>query len=553
MPSQYSLAITQLTKTSDPYGQLAGIQAYIEHYQSEYKTKLRENAFNNYSVFAEYLSIDEPPAYHHHYMCERLMELERGDILRLAFSLPAGGGKTEYASRRFAVWCMGRRKTKWLQAGHTAGFVKDELGKKTKAYVTTDEYKDVFDNVALLPDMRAGEKWGLTNKSEYVAKSVGSGIAGTRANMASIDDLYPSLEEALSPAYRDKAYNWYLADFTTRLLPKAPILIVNTRWHSDDLIGRLKNLSSEGSDSKIIPFEIINLKALSELGDDNDPLGRTEPEMSMWPDYYDAQHYITLRNTLTGSMFNSLYQGVPVDEEGGLVKGDWFQRYTTDVRNDPNITVRRIVISVDSAQKAQDRHDPTVITVWAESGIGHHYLLDVVREKLEFPEMCTLIDKTAERWNASAILVEDKGTGTSYIQTRQGKLSIPVIPISTNNNSKEFRFDKIAPMFEAGLVYLPKSAKWLAEYERELMAFPNGKFDDQVDSTSQYLDWARGKVRKGGTTKHRGNGSAPSSDQKRRQVEEAIEQEMERKRREREEKARAEAQRAAAETQPDSS
>ena len=463
------------------------------------------------------------------------MELERGDVLRLGFSLPAGGGKTEYASRRFAVWCMGRRKTKWLQAGHTAGFVKDELGKKTKAYVNTDEYKDIFPNVSLLADMRAGEKWGLSNKSEYVAKSVGAGIAGTRANMASIDDLYPDLETALSAAYREKAYNWYLADFTTRLLPKAPILIVNTRWHSDDLLGRLEAASKLG---KIIPFEIINLKALSEIGDDNDPLGRDKPDMSIWPDYYTADHFITLRNTLTGSMWNSLYQGVPVDEDGGLVKGDWFQRYTNDVRKDDNIAVRRITISVDTAQKAQERHDPTVITVWLESGIGHHYLLDVIREKVEFPEMCTLIDKTAERWKANAILIEDKGSGTQYIQTRQDKLSLPIIPISTNNNSKEFRFDAVSPMFESGLIYLPKTAKWLAEYERELMAFPHGKHDDQVDSTSQYLEWARGRQRKGGTAKLHVSGSAASSDVRRRSVEAAIEREMEQKRQDRLKKER---------------
>lgn len=524
----------QLTKTADVEAQYKGIVEILEHYEKEYKKRLEENSFNNYSCFAEYLNMEEPPAYHHHVICQKLQEVEAGDCLRLAITTCAGSGKTEYASRRFAAWCMGRRKVKWLQAGYNATFATNELGKKTKAYILTDEYRNIFGDVVLKTDQRAGDKWALSNGSEYTAKGAKAGIAGVRASFGAIDDLYPDLATALNPAYRDEVFRWYLADFTSRLLPRAPIVMCNTRWHSDDAIGRVIIDSKAG---KIIPFEVINIKALSELGDENDPLGRTKPDMSVWPEYYSAEHYINLRNTLTGSMWSSLYQGVPVDETGGLVKSDWFRRYTGDVRKDPNITKRRITLSVDTAQTANERADFTAITVWLESSTGLHYLLDVIRDKLEFPEMCSLIDKTAERWDVNAVLVEAKGSGLQYIQTRQGKTTVPIISISTNNNSKEFRFDAVSPLFEAGLVYLPEKAPWLSEYERELMAFPNAKHDDQVDSSSQYLEWARGRQRKGGTVKLHGYDNEATRHRKQSMVETAIQKEMEQKRKDREKPA----------------
>jgi len=521
-----------LTKTSDPYGQLAGIQSFIEHYEAEYKNKLRENSFNNYSCFAEYLNMEEPPAYHHHIICERLQLVEEGIIPRLALSVCAGAGKTEYSSRRFAVWAMGRRKVKWLQASYNATFAEGELGKKTKAYVTSDEYKDIFPDCALLADARAGARWAMTNKSEYLARGVGSGISGIRASIGAIDDLYSSWDDAQDPKVRETAKTWFLADFSSRLLPRAPIVIVNTRFSENDLIGFLLEESKKG---KMIPYEYFNLKALSDGIPENDPIGRKGVDETVW-DYYPAEHYINLRNSMTTHQFSAIYQGEPLDGEGGLIRGIWFQKYSNDPRKDETIQIRRITLSVDSAQKKGERNDFSVLTTWAETATGHHYLLDMVRKKLELPELIKEVDLTAERWGASAILVEDKGSGTSYIQLKQSRSTTPVIAISTNNNSKEFRMDAVAPMFEAGLIHIPERANWVADYEKEILSFPNGQFDDAVDSTSQYLEWARGRVRKGGTQKLHGAGSAPSSEWRRNAVEKAIEEEMMRKNKEKEER-----------------
>lgn len=149
--------------------------------------------------------------------------------------------------------------------------------------------------------------------------------------------------------------------------------------------------------------------------------------------------------------------------------------------------LKTVVISVDCANKNTERADYTAIGVWYETYEGRHFLVDVIRDKLEFPDLVKAIESTARDHSADLIIVEDAGAGVQYIQTRAGKAPCPIIPVPTNSKSKEFRFDGCIPLIEGGLVFLPKNATWLLEYEAEIAAFPNGDNDDQVDMTSQYL------------------------------------------------------------------
>ncbi len=198
--------------------------------------------------------------------------------------------------------------------------------------------------------------------------------------------------------------------------------------------------------------------------------------------------------------------GEPVDEDGGVVKGTWFQRYDKipEHEKDPNGNIvkmgyKRTILSVDSAEKAQARNDYSVVTVWRQTLDNKHYLVDVKRKRVEFADLVQMIEQTARTWGADAILVEDRGSGTQYIQARgkTGLAPAPVIDIQVSNVGKEFRLDGVSPMFQAGEVFLPHRANWLADYEAEIMQFPNAKHDDQVDSTSQYLNWARKGAKRG--------------------------------------------------------
>ncbi|MDX0267650.1 phage terminase large subunit [Sinorhizobium meliloti] len=489
---------------TDPNGLLVAITQFHETYRAAYMKELRALARDDVTAFAEYINPDEPPAPHHVWMCEKLEAMERRETLRMILSMPPGHAKSTYSSRIYPAWYMGRNvKHKYIQAGHTTTFCESEFGKKTKAIIDSDAFRDVFPDVYLATDAKAAGNWSLAGTGgQYLTRGVGQGISGFRAHMAGVDDPFASREDAESQTIRDKVYDWFSADFTTRLLPNSPMFVVATRWHSDDLCGRLEEMNKQ---KRGIPWDVINLSAICE-DPETDAMGREYGE-PLWPDFYTHDHLMNLKATLPPRDWNSLYMGKPVDEEGGVIVGEWLKTY--DMLPGHN-SRKRTVVSVDSAIKATQRADFSAIGVWIEDYDGYHHLAYVHRARVEFPQLVTLIENIAKLWQADVILIEDKGSGTQYVQTRADKAPCPVVPLSPNNNSKEFRLDGVAPMFQAGKVLLPTRAEWLPDYVSELLGFPNAKYDDQVDLTSQYLTWARQSVKRGnvklqGKSKARGN------------------------------------------------
>lgn len=490
----------------------------------------------SYHDFYEFMNREEDyiMSPHQRLIGDLLMASASKETMRFMLSMPPGHCKSTHSSHHFPAWWFGKfPKLKFLQAGHSQDFVANELGAKVKSIIDSDDYRLVFPEVKLRSDMRAKDYWGLSNlKGKYVGKGAGQGISGFRGNYGMVDDPYKSRADAESATIRDRVFKWYSDDFSTRLLPGSPLGIIMTRWHSDDLCGRItdreardaneaiekqkeleinqliENLEDQQGNKKKYRFEIINLPAICE--DADDILGRAVGE-ALWPELFDLAALENLKADMTSPSWNSLYQGTPIDAEGGAISAAWFQRYSSPpTRDDADAKsrVRRIVASVDSANTAKERSDFTVITVWAEDFKKNHYLLDVVRKQMEFPEMSAEIARVCRRYEVDALLVEAKGNGLAYLQQKKdGGAPAPLIPIEVGTSSKEFRFDEVTPMFEGGQVYLPERAIWLADYEKEIVSFPLGKNDDQVDSTSQYLKWARHKGRRG-TKKLSGTGHA---------------------------------------------
>lgn len=430
---------------------------------------------------------------------------------------------SKFCSKYFPAWYLGKHpRHKYIQGGHSQSFAENEFGKATRDIIDEVRYRDIFPEVRLHPRSTAGGAWRLDNpRGSYIAKGVGQKIAGFRGNCGGGDDLIGSREDADSQLIRDKVWNWLWSDYRTRFLPGSPIFMIATRWHPDDPIGRIEQRNKQGVG---IPWTIINLNVIIENEREMlmDPMGRSIGEV-LWPDYYTYEQIMELKATLPLRDWLALYKGQPRLAEGNIVKAVWFQEYDEIPRDKIQENgrayervVRRITVSVDTASKAKQRNNHTVASVWLETTAGHHYLLDVRRKRVEFTELIPFIEDTAKDWGASAILVEDKGNGTAYLQLRQGLAPAPLIAINPDaEGDKEFRFDSVTPMFEAGLVHVPKQAPWLPDYLEEVLAFPTGE-DDQVDSTSQYLSWARRrlslgtrKLRGGGINRQRRNGRGP--------------------------------------------
>jgi predicted phage terminase large subunit-like protein len=513
LPLALAQKLRQLTETDSIAGHLAAITHMRDTTEAEYRRKLLKYAPRSLSCFAEYMFPDEPPAHHHEFMCEKLEGIESREIMRMMISMPPGHAKSRYCSIIFPAWYMGKHpKHKYIQGGYGQEFVEKNFGMKVKGIIETTLFLDVFPGLAVNNELKANGYWGLVGTDgklkgralgEYVTRGVGQGIAGFRANCAGLDDPYANRKEAESPAKIKEVYDWFSADLTPRLLPNSPLFVVATRWTTRDLCSTIEEWNKE---KRGIPWDIINLPAIATQP--IDILGRSQGD-PLWPEFYDSAHLLNLISVLPPRDWNSLYMGSPVDEEGGTLKGSMIQTYDTVIAKE---NVRRTVLSVDCANKNNERADYSVITVWQECHDRRHYLIDVVRRRVEFGDLVKMIDETARKHNANAILVEDKGAGTQYIQTRAGLAPAPVIPIEPGANSKEFRFDAVTPMFEAGEVLLPKLAPWMADYTRELMTFPDAAHDDQVDSTSQYLSWAR-RSRAGGTRKLIGAGATSQQSQ----------------------------------------
>ena len=489
-------ALATMTGASEPDNQLKVIKATLQEIDAQYDEELRYAAQFRYSPFCEYMMRDEPPALHHEFLIEHMEAIHNGDILRLAISMPPGAAKSTYASVRFPAWHLGRRPNdRWVQGAHTQTFAKDRLGKPVRGLIAEERYRNVFPEMMLSASSSAADYFEFaTGRGYYKAVGVGTGIAGFRFEIGGIDDPIASREDAESPTFRRKLHDWFDDDFGTRPSnPLAPIFVVNTRWHEDDLVGNELQKMAEGRGDK---WHVLNVPAIAE---ENDPIGREVGE-GLWPEIFGTEYYLKRKRAITGRSWNSLYQGQPTDEEGGTLKREDVTRYKNipqDEKDDAgNVTkkvIKRVTLSIDAAEKATERSDYTAATIWYETTDKKHYLVHASRIKKEFTEIVLWIEEMARSWNVDQILVEDRGAGTQYIQIRKNAAGpAPVIPISTKQQSKEFRFDGVTPMFASGQVLLPESGNdWIADLEAEIFAFPAGRNDDYVDTISQYLAYFR--------------------------------------------------------------
>lgn len=503
-----ALAMEKMTGTTDVHGQFRAIDDFYSRLDRQYDDALRYAAQFRLSPFCEYMFRNEPPAMHHEFLIDHMEAVHNKEIMRLAVSMPPGSAKSTYSSIRFAAWHLGRRvNDRWLQGAHTQTFAKDRLGKPVRNLIASARYREVFPERVLSASSSAADYFEFANSpvAYYKAIGVGQGISGFRADIGAIDDPIASREDAESPTIRRKLHEWFEDDFGTRPMPGSPIFVVATRWHEDDLIGH--ELEKMKAGNAAYDWEVINIPALAE---DDDPLGR-EPGEGLWPEVFGTEWYTLKKIDSTARSWNSLYQGKPSDEEGGVLKRSDISRWKAPPRDlkrkDGSLykkIIKRKTLSVDCAEKATQRSDWTAATIWYETFDGKHYLVHAARCRREFTDMSKWIDELARGFNVDQILVEDKGAGTQYIQVdkERGSGPAPVIPISTNNNSKQFRFDGVTPMFTSGRALFPeKGTDWIADLEDELMKFPNAKNDDYVDSVSQYLSYSRKANVKRGTRK----------------------------------------------------
>ena len=464
--------------------------------------KRRRLARNDLNAFCRYIEIpgvpvsdsddcDEfypdnvTPAEHHILLNNALMQVERGYIKRLMVFMPPGSAKSTYATVTFPTWAMGRRAGRNIISASYGSDLATKFGRKCRQIVRGRHYSEIF-GCGLVQDNKAADDWSITNGSTYMSGGILSGITGNRADGLVIDDPLKGREAADSPVIRDKIYEEYRSSLRTRLKPRGFIVIIQTRWHEDDLSGRILPKEWNGESGWINsrdgePWYVICLAAQCEQP--NDPLGRQIGEW-LWTDWFTPEHWERERIVQGERNWGSLYQQTPKPTDGGIFKRRWPQSYNTPPAEG------LVIQSVDTGNKPGELNDPSVCGTWIITRHGY-YLVDIWRDQVDFPTLKRTTKNLFAKWQPAGVIIEDKASGQQLIQELRAETRIPVIAFDpTPHGDKIMRANSVSPIVESGMLYLPEEAPWLFDFESEFFSFPLSTKKDQVDMVSQFLRWA---------------------------------------------------------------
>lgn len=437
--------------------------------------------------FGDFCSLFDPSydatLLHTRAIVEHLEALERGDIDRLIIEMPPQHGKSYHFSERFPAWFLGRHPEQWVGIGSyrmdraegAAGVSLDLFRSHLWPFTIASGWSR---DVALGRKKAAGE-WSTNYGAEVHAAGIGGSLTGFGANLLAIDDPVKGPEQADSIVYRDKAWNWYRDVARTRARRPFRQLLGATRWHEDDLIGRIRA-------SKAAKYwTVLSLPAIAE---ENDPLGRPIGEI-LWPGGP------VLPDPAIGEIswrsWYALYQQRPTAQAGSIFERAWFlRRYPQPPRELRDLCDEGDVIAaLDAAWKEGVGHSYSAIALWAR--FEHEYLvLDLWRDRVQSPALKARVRDYFEQWEPTAFLVEDAAAGIGVIQEIGAEGRVPIIAVPAKG-SKIARAEGVAPIFQAGKVRLPAHEPWVGPFVEEHVAFPTGTNDDQVDTSSIALSWLR--------------------------------------------------------------
>jgi predicted phage terminase large subunit-like protein len=417
-------------------------------------------------------------------MACKLEACRLGRIKRLIINLPPRGLKSHCTSIAFAAWLLGHNPSAHIICASYGQELADKLARDCRSVMQTSWYQRLFQT--RLAGKQAVHDFETTAQGSRMATSVGGTLTGRGADFILLDDpLKP--DEALSEPRRTAVNEWYQNTLLSRLNDKAKgcIIIIMQRLHQDDLVGHV--LEQER-------WEVLSFPAIAEKDESfviesifgERPFIRKTGE-PLHAARESLETYGKIRSSIGEYNFTSQYQQNPTPPGGAMVKTDWLRFYE---QGEQPAKFSQIVQSWDTANKSTDLSDYSVGTTW---GVLYkkYYLLDVFRQKLNYPDLKRAIFTQAAKFGAKNIVIEDKASGTQLIQELSAACMYVNAYKPPPGTDKIMRLHSQTAAFENGLVFLPRSAPWLPDYIHELITFPGSRYDDQVDSTTQFLDYIR--------------------------------------------------------------
>jgi predicted phage terminase large subunit-like protein len=431
---------------------------------SDKRTDVLELASESLAAYGSAVYPGFECADHIRILVRALEAVESGKIKRLVLVLPPRHGKSLLCSQVFPSWYLGRHPERNIIAASYGESLAVDFGRQVRSFLTSPEHQAIFPKCRLSADVQAQNRLATVRGGFYYALGRGGALTGRGADLLVIDDLLKDYEEAQSETIRKSTWDWLTHVGLTRLSPRGCLVMVGTRWHESDPMAKM--ISEVGG------CTVIHLPAISEKG------------AALWPSRFPLSVLQGIRGAIGERAWASLYMGKPSAAEGTIFKRSWLQTY----REAPG-KFERLVQSWDIASKTGASNDYSVCTTWGANQSGY-YLLGLWRDRVEFPELKRHFGELAQHWGPDCILCEDASSAIPLVQELRLSTAYPVIPVKATK-SKELRAQSVSPSFEAGKVYFPESAPWLTDFVDELVSFPSSAHDDQVDSTTQALNYLR--------------------------------------------------------------
>ena len=432
---------------------------------------LRREGRNSLLTFTQHTHHDYRAGEHHKTICDALERVERGEIDRLMIFAPPRYGKSELVSVRFPAWYLGRNTNKQIICTSYNDDLASDFGRKVRGVIQSEGYKRFFGDLSLTKDASAANRWHTTNGGIYVSVGIGGTLSGRGGDIVLIDDPTRNAEDASSKRMRDRLWNIYNSDILSRTMPGAAVILMHTRWHPDDLAGRLLERMEAGDGDK---WHIIKLPALLNEG--------TDDEQALWPEAFPLEQVRRRKKNIDRKTWVSLYQQEPQPDGGEHYQRDWFEFYRPSEA--PARTHK--YIASDLALTPESYGDFTEHSVWGFDSNNDLWALDWWYGK-ESPEAWIEIwINLMEQYNPLRVFAESgtirratEGSIEKRMRERNCHHRIEWVNSVSDKRARSTAFRARAAM---GKVHFPDN-DWGHRVVDQLVGFP-GKYDDAVDACS---------------------------------------------------------------------